>query len=243
MDLFLKTKFTIEPGHGMGQYSVGHIIWLLSAALIIVILGRRYRDSGERQRRLILRVLAALTLLDEVYKDIVPIMTGQWDWAFLPLHICSISIFAVALHAITESDKVAEFLYAVTLPTAVMALVFPNWTAMLPCCNYESIHSFSVHILLVIYPSMLLFGGFRPCFPRLRYSIIPFGILTVIAVIANGRLGTNFFFLNGGESGNPLGFLERYIGGWYVLAFPLIAAACWLPMYLLPRHFRRNEGR
>ena len=149
----------------------------------------------------------------------------------------------MALHAITGSDKVAEFLYAVTLPTAIMALVFPNWTAMLPCCNYESIHSFSVHILLVIYPSMLLFGGFRPSFPRLRYSIIPFGALTVIAVVANVKLGTNFFFLNGGESGNPLGFLERYVGGWYVLAFPLIAAVCWLPMYLLPRRLGRERGR
>lgn len=243
MDLFLKTKFTIEPGHGMGQYSLGHVLWLAGAILTIILLGRVYKGSDEHRRRIIRWVLAALTLIDELYKDIIPIMTGQWDWAFLPLHICSISIFAVALHAITGSDKVAEFLYAVTLPTAIMALVFPNWTAMLPCCNYESIHSFSVHILLVIYPSMLLFGGFRPSFPRLRYSIIPFGVLTVIAVVANAKLGTNFFFLNGGESGNPLGFLERYVGGWYVLAFPLIAAVCWLPMYLLPRRLSRERGR
>ena len=240
--MFTKTKFTIEPGHGMGSYSPGHILWLACALLAIVILGRIYRDSEEGKRRLIRRILAALTLIDELYKDIVPIVTGQWDWAFLPLHICSISIFAVVLHAVTESDKVAEFLYAVTLPTAIMALAFPNWTAVLPCCNYESIHSFSVHILLVIYPSMLLFGGFQPSFARLRYSIVPFGMLAAVAVIANERLGTNFFFLNGGESGNPLGFIERYVGGWYVLAFPVIAAACWLPMYLLPRHFRRKRG-
>ena len=240
MNPFLRTKFTIEPGYGMGAWSAGHILWLFAALLLIVLLGRKYRVSDESVRRLIRRILALLTFADEIYKYIIPLATGQWNWNFLPLHICSISIFAVCIHAVTESENVAEFLYAVTLPTALMALVFPNWTAMLPCWNFESIHSFSVHILLVTYPVMLLYGGFRPSFGRLRHSILPGALLTALAVAVNSILDTNFFFLNGGDEGNPLGFLEGYIGGWYVLAFPVIAALCWTPMYLIPLH---NKGK
>ena len=241
MDTFLKTKFTIDPGFGMGMYSLGHILWLLCGLAVLVILGLFYKASDYSRRRRILFVLASLTLLDEIYKFVVPLLTGQWNWEFLPLHICSISIFVVVIHACTMSDKVAEYLYAITLPTAIMALVFPNWVSELPCANYESIHSFSVHWLLVIYTSMLLFGGFRPSFARLRYSAIPFLLLAGVAVIANSQLDTNFFFLNGGDEGNPLSFLEKRIGNFYILAFPVIAAICWVPMYLIPKRMMKAK--
>ena len=47
--------------------------------------------------------------------------------------------------------------------------------------------------------------------------------------------GEYLLFLNSGDEGNPLSFLEKLVGGWYVLAFPLIAALVWSIMYLVPR--------
>lgn len=241
MDSFLLTKYTIGDGLGMGSYSLGHLLWLLMIAAVIAVLGRKYRTMDGKGQRVVLLVLAALSLADELFKDIVPIATGQWNWAFLPLHICSISIFAIIAHALTRSSIVAEFLYAVSLPTAAMALVFPNWTAMLPCCNYESIHSFSIHGLIVIYTAMLLYGGFRPSAGRLRYVVAIFLALAAVAYAANAAFGTNFFFLSSGDEGNPLGLLERYIGKGYLIAFPVIAAICWLPMYMIPMHLERRR--
>ena len=240
MDTFLRTKFTIPPDLGMGAYSVGHILWLIAIASVIAVLGRRYSKMDGRHRGYTLYTLAALALADELFKDIVPLVTGQWDWAFLPLHVCSISIFAIIIHAMTHSAIAAEFLYAVSLPTAIMALVFPNWTSMLPCCNYESIHSFSIHGLIVIYPCMLLYGGFKPDARRLVPVSAIFIVLALIAAAANSVFGTNFFFLSGGDDGNPLSLLERYIGRWYILAFPVIAAICWIPMYMIPSRRRKQ---
>ena len=233
MKTFFTNKFNIEEGLGMGAYSLGHILYLAALILIILVLGSYYRRATEEGRKRVRYTLAILALIDEAIKYIVPLATDAWSWSFLPLHLCSLSIFITAIHAFTNSSKVAEVLYAISLPTALMALIFPNWM-MLPCWNYESIHSFTVHMILVIYPCMLLYGGFKPEFSRLRFAILPLALAIIVAALANHYLDTNFFFLNGGDSGNPLSFLEYYVGMWYILAFPFIAAIFWLGMYGLP---------
>lgn len=238
MDSFLSTKFTIGEGLGMGAWSLGHIAWLAAGALFIAIMCITFRRSTEAGRRYLLRLVAGLILADEIVKYLITIPTGQWEWSFLPLHLCSLSVFVILAHAIRPNDAVAEYLYALGLPAALMALIFPNWM-MLPCLNWESIHSFSIHILLVCYPMMLLAGGWRPRFSRLRFWIVPLALAVILAVCLNATLDTNFFFLNGGEGGNPLSFLEGIVGGWYVLAIPFIAAALWAVMYIaIPKVLR-----
>lgn len=229
---FLKSRFTIEPGKGMDSYSLGHFIWLGLLFFLIFFLGKKYRAADEDKRKKIRIAIASLIMLDEIVKDIIMPITGQWDWSFLPLHLCSISVFVVFIHALTGNRILEEYTYAITLPTASMAMAFPDWTGALPCMNLMCIHSFSIHLLLVLYPCLLLYGGFIPSAKQL-FRLIPIvAFLAFVMYFVNGALGTNFFFVNGGGDGNPLTFLEKYIGGWYRLAFPVIAAICWIPMYL-----------
>ena len=229
---FLKSRFTIEPGKGMDSYSLGHFIWLGLLFFLIFFLGKKYRAADEDKRKKIRIVIASLIMLDEIVKDIIMPITGQWDWSFLPLHLCSISVFVVFIHALTGNRMLEEYTYAITLPTASMAMAFPDWTGALPCMNLMCIHSFSIHLLLVLYPCLLLYGGFIPSAKQL-FRLIPIvAFLAFVMYFVNGALGTNFFFVNGGGDGNPLTFLEKYIGGWYRIAFPVIAAICWIPMYL-----------
>ena len=229
---FLKSRFTIEPGKGMDSYSLGHFIWLGLLFFLIFFLGKKYRAADEDKRKKIRIAIASLIMLDEIVKDIIMPITGQWDWSFLPLHLCSISVFVVFIHALTGNRILEEYTYAITLPTASMAMAFPDWTGALPCMNLMCIHSFSIHLLLVLYPCLLLYGGFIPSAKQL-FRLIPIvAFMAFVMYFVNGALGTNFFFVNGGGDGNPLTFLEKYIGGWYRLAFPVIAAICWIPMYL-----------
>ena len=229
---FLKSRFTIEPGKGMDSYSFGHFIWLGLLFFLIFFLGKKYRAADEDKRKKIRIAIASLIMLDEIVKDIIMPITGQWDWSFLPFHLCSISVFVVFIHALTGNRMLEEYTYAITLPTASMAMAFPDWTGALPCMNLMCIHSFSIHLLLVLYPCLLFYGGFIPSAKQL-FRLIPIvAFLAFVMYFVNGALGTNFFFVNGGGDGNPLTFLEKYIGGWYRLAFPVIAAICWIPMYL-----------
>ena len=216
----------------MDSYSFGHFIWLGLLFFLIFFLGKKYRAADEDKRKKIRIAIASLIMLDEIVKDIIMPITGQWDWSFLPLHLCSISVFVVFIHALTGNRILEEYTYAITLPTASMAMAFPDWTGALPCMNLMCIHSFSIHLLLVLYPCLLLYGGFIPSAKQL-FRLIPIvAFLAFVMYFVNGALGTNFFFVNGGGDGNPLTFLEKYIGGWYRLAFPVIAAICWIPMYL-----------
>ena len=216
----------------MGSYSLGHFIWLGLLFFLIFFLGKKYRAADEDKRKKIRIAIASLIMLDEIVKDIIMPITGQWDWSFLPFHLCSISVFVVFIHALTGNRILEEYTYAITLPTASMAMAFPDWTGALPCMNLMCIHSFSIHLLLVLYPCLLLYGGFIPSAKQL-FRLIPIvAFLAFVVYFVNGALGTNFFFVNGGGDGNPLTFLEKYIGGWYRLAFPVIAAICWIPMYL-----------
>lgn len=216
----------------MGSYSLGHFIWLGLLFFLIFFFGKKYRAADEDKRKKIRIAIASLIMLDEIVKDIIMPITGQWDWSFLPLHLCSISVFVVFIHALTGNRMLEEYTYAITLPTASMAMAFPDWTGALPCMNLMCIHSFSIHLLLVLYPCLLLYGGFIPSAKQL-FRLIPIvAFLAFVMYFVNGALGTNFFFVNGGGDGNPLIFLEKYIGGWYRIAFPVIAAICWIPMYL-----------
>ena len=216
----------------MDSYSLGHFIWLGLLFFLIFFLGKKYRAADEDKRKKIRIAIASLIMLDEIVKDIIMPITGQWDWSFLPFHLCSISVFVVFIHALTGNRILEEYTYAITLPTASMAMAFPDWTGALPCMNLMCIHSFSIHLLLVLYPCLLLYGGFIPSAKQL-FRLIPIvAFLAFVMYFVNGALGTNFFFVNGGGDGNPLTFLEKYIGGWYRLAFPVIAAICWIPMYL-----------
>ena len=216
----------------MDSYSLGHFIWLGLLFFLIFFLGKKYRAADEDKRKKIRIAIASLIMLDEIVKDIIMPITGQWDWNFLPLHLCSISVFVVFIHALTGNRMLEEYTYAITLPTASMAMAFPDWTGALPCMNLMCIHSFSIHLLLVLYPCLLLYGGFIPSAKQL-FRLIPIvAFLAFVMYFVNGALGTNFFFVNGGGDGNPLTFLEKYIGGWYRTAFPVIAAICWIPMYL-----------
>ena len=240
MNPYLATKANIPEGYGHELFSLTHILTLLFTAALIYAVSRVYRRVDEKSRITIKRVIAFLLIADEILKDGNALLTGQWEWEFLPLHLCSISVFIVIIHSLTSSRILAEYLYAITLPTASMAMAFPDWTGALPFVNLMCFHSFSIHLLLVLYPALLLWGGFRPSWRYLRVIIPIVFMMAFIMHFLNMALGTNFFFVNGGGDGNPLTFLEDRIGWWYLLALPAIAAICWLPMYIIPARKARG---
>ena len=92
---------------------------------------------------------------------------------YLPLHLCSINIFLIALHAWRRPKLLDAFLYFVCLPAACAALLFPTW-APLPPLNFMVIHSFTVHFLLALYPlALTLRGDMDPAAARVPALLCP----------------------------------------------------------------------
>ena len=160
----------VEPGYlAFHHFDGTHIALLALAAVIIffaVLIFRRLSTAG---RNRFFAVLTVLLLLDEFAKYAIAIGTNSWSWSYLPLHLCSINIFVCLAYTLTKKDLLAEFLYSLCLPGAVVALIVPTWND-LPILNGMHLHSASVHIMLVMYPVLVLANGFRPSFRRLPKS-------------------------------------------------------------------------
>ena len=123
-----------------------------------------------------------------------------------------------------------NFLYTVCIPGALAALLFPSWTK-LPPANYMVIHSFTVHILLALYPAVLTAN--REIKPRLKAlpgSLVLLVVFAVLALVLNLCWDTNFMFLMKADKGNPLYWFGQNWGS-HLLGFPVIIAAVIIVMY------------
>jgi len=50
-------------------------------------------------------------------------LTGQWNWSYLPLHLCSINVFVCLYNTLTDRNWCKEELYALCIPGAMLALL------------------------------------------------------------------------------------------------------------------------
>lgn len=234
MEYFWDTAYTIPADQGFPLFGAGHLIWLFLLIILCLVLGQYYARWREEKRQRCRRVLAALLLLDEAFKLIVTTALDRFQPDFLPLHLCSINIFVILADALRPREALREELYAVCLPGASFALLFPGW-AYLPIGNALCIHSFTAHILLFLYPYLLLRGRFRPRFRRFL-RVLPFCLPAVgLAYLFNRIFGTNFMFLQYAGEGNPLSLFEIWLGRpGYLVGIPILAGLCWAVLYGVP---------
>lgn len=213
------------------HFSLEHLLFLAIYVVIIVIAMICYKRLDEKGRDKFLKIMAVALIIDELWKHIGCLATGQWNFEYLPLHLCSINVFFCVLYAFKRSDTVAELLYATCLPGAAVALIMPTWNAM-PYWNFMTIHSTTVHILLVLFPLVLIAGGFKPNFRRIPKVLLIVLCECLPIYFLNKVLNTNFFFINGTEENPLLELLAGIFGeNLYVIGVVLIFLVLWVFMY------------
>ena len=230
MKYFFDTTDSIAEGLGFSLFDTLHLLWLGIAIVCVLVNLIGYRRLGERGRGKWRKVIAWLLIGDELFKMAILIYAGRYGVGYLPFHLCSINIFLITVHAYKPSKVLDNFLYTVCIPGALAALLFPTWTS-LPVTSGMHLHSFTVHILLLLYPTVLTFGGdIKPDVKQLPKSL---GLLILMAIPIYGLnllLDTNFMFLMSADPGNPLYFFETLWGN-HLLGFPVIIAGVLLVMY------------
>ena len=215
------------------MFGTYHLLWLFGVIIAAFAGSLIYRSLHARGRRVFQIVFSAFMLITEVFKHIVLICTDSFSVGYLPLHLCSINMFLCMANAIKPGVIKQELLYAICMPGAAIALLFPNWVDM-PIINFFSIHSFTIHVMLFILPIILLVN--KEIKPSIKN--LPKAILCVLAIcppmyLFNRYFGTNFMFLNRPGMGNPLVWFEKFLGNpGYLLGMPIIAAALWFVLYL-----------
>ena len=239
MKYFFESSGSIEEGHGFSHFSPLHIGWLIAFVVIVVAVSLLYRRCGEQGRRRFRFTISALILLDEILKIVVLVAFGNYTKNYLPLHLCSINIFVIAIHVFKPFKTLDNFLYCICVPAGILALLFPTWTK-LPFANFMHWHSFTVHILLALYPLMLVIAG--EIKPRVKYlwrSLLLLLCMATFVYIFNLIADTNYMFLMEAEEGNPLYLFEQMWGN-HLLGIPVILvplmAVLYLPWEICRRH-------
>ena len=197
-------------------FSLTHLFWLTAALVLTVLIFKYYSRLNHNTRRKILITVTALLLIDELFKDIPCLLTNQFEWDHLPFHLCSVNIFTALFNTIKPNRVTKTILTTICVPAALCALVMPTWTC-LPMFNFMHIHSFTVHILLFIYPMFILAEGFRPEYRDFPYVAVYIVTLTVLDKFINRLLDTNFLFLEFNENNPALILLENLTGSFYNL--------------------------
>ena len=100
MELFWQTTGTIKKGYGFSHFDHIHLLWLAAFLVIAVACSLVYKKCSEKGRRNMRYIFAALLLADELFKIIGLVTHGNYNPNYLPLHLCSINIILITLHAI-----------------------------------------------------------------------------------------------------------------------------------------------
>lgn len=230
MEHFWKTVEVIPEGIGFPHFGTLHLCWLAAFLVITVANCILYRRMGEKGRKIWRILVAVLLVFDEIFKQIPLIITGYFTMEYLPLHLCSINIFLIAYHVIKPTKAVENFLYTICIPGALAALLFPSWNA-LPGANFMMIHSFTVHILLAMYPIVLTVAGeIKPELKEVPRALLLLVGFAILSVICNLLMDANFMFLMYAEPGNPL-YLFEQLWGSHLLGFPVIIVGVLLVMH------------
>ena len=223
MTYFLETIETIEPGHGFSHFSAYHFLWLAILIVFVAALSAVYRKKDAATRAKWRKGIAVAILLDEVWKMFWLTVGGTYTLDYLPLHLCSINIIIIAVHAWKPGKTLDNYLYAICVPAALAAMLFPTWTS-LPTLNFMHLHSFTVHILLIAYPVVLTVAGdIRPDLRQLPKSLLFTVCMAVPIYVFNLLFDTNFMFLMYAEEGNPLLIFEQLLGH-HLLGVPVLGA-------------------
>lgn len=242
MKYFLHTIETVPDGLGFSHFGTLHLIWIAIGVLIIAFCSVWYRKLSKQGRDRWKKAVAMLIVADEVFKVIMLLIGNRYNASYLPLHLCSINIFVIAIHAWRPSQLLGGFLYTVCIPGAIAALLFPSWIS-LPLANFMHLHSFTVHILLALYPIVLFTAGeLRPSVKQLHKYLLLLVIMAIPIWGINLLLDTNFMFLMYAEEGNPLLLFEQLWGS-HLLGFPVLIAGILAVMYIPLIIWRRKKGQ
>ena len=229
--MFLDTVETIEEGVGFSLFGKTHLIWIFAFVVLAIAVPLIYRKLSPAARNVMRIVVASLIILDEIYKWVFLFIGNRYEHSYLPLHLCSINVFLVTFHIFKQPKVINNFLYTICIPAAIIAILTPSWTA-LPPGNFMHIHSFTIHILLGLYPLMLAVGGdIKPELKMLPKCLLLLLCMGVVVLGINFLCGTNFMFLMRTDDISFLVLFENIFGA-HQWAFPILLPIVMLIMYL-----------
>jgi hypothetical integral membrane protein (TIGR02206 family) len=226
---FFAKDFTGDPFVFLGGAHLAALVILLLINLAIILYRRRFTLQTRKTFRL---GLATLLLVNELSWHVWNYAVGQWTLqTMLPLHICSLLVFASAWMLAVKSFTIYEFAYFLGIGAAFQAVMTPD-LGIYGFPHYRFFQTFISHggiVTAALY--MTLVEGFRPTWKSLVKVAVWGNVYLLVVTGINLLIGSNYMFT---LHKPPTASLFDVLGPWpiYLLAAEGIAAVVFLLLYL-----------
>jgi hypothetical integral membrane protein (TIGR02206 family) len=184
------------------------LLLLVVGAVILAVVGRRYRDTAPT----VARVFAVVIVAFQVPVQIYFVLPSQWDVNHsLPFQLCDLAWLTAAYTLWTRSEWAYALTYYWGLTLTPQAMITPS----LDSPNFPDIHfiQFWLQHLLVVWAAVYLTWvvGMRPTWRSLRIAVWATLAWGVAVFAFNDVTGANYGFVNG-KPPNPS--LLDLMGSW-----------------------------
>lgn len=231
MNVIFNAPISPDGAGRFALFSPWHAAWVCVGAAVCVALCGVYRRKDGRARRSLRLCVSGGALAMELLRAAVLIAAGEYTLGRLPLHLCAMSVYFMVYHALSGNGIMGQFLYALSMPGAASALLFPDW-GNCPPLSFLSVSGFGVHILLVGYPLMLTVGGdIRPDIRKARYALCALAAIAVPVYAFNILAGTNFMFLRAPAPNSPMAWFAFLGEPWYLAGLAPVLALVWAVLF------------
>ena len=230
MNHFFDTMETALPNLAMSRFCSAHLAWLVIAGAFLAGFIWLYCRLDDRRRDFLRIGLGIAAMVIGLMKQVCLFAAHVWHPAYLPVCFCSFGLLLVAFHAWKGGEFLANILYTVFLPLSIAALIAPYWLA-LPSKNFLCWYYFLSHILLAVYPLMLVAGGTLQ--PRLRHAprIAVLALAVLIPLFAlDATLDLNFFYLMSAPEDHFINWFTHHCGS-HLVGYPVLLALLFTVMY------------
>jgi hypothetical integral membrane protein (TIGR02206 family) len=226
---FFTKDFAGDPFIFLGRAHLAALSVLLLINLAIVLFRRRFTPQG---RQVFRTSLAVILLVNELSWHVWNYAIGQWTiQTMLPLHICSLLVFASAWMLLVKSFAIYEFAYFLGIGAAIQAVMTPD-LGIYGFPHYRFFQTFISHGGIVTAAFfMTIVEGFRPTWKSLVKVGVWGNVYLLVVTGINLLIDSNYMFT---LHKPPTASLFDMLGPWpvYLLAAEGIALVVFLLLYL-----------
>ncbi len=229
MDQFFARDYTGAPFKLFGPAHLAFLAFLLLAYVLLYIFRERF--SG-RQKFLLRWFLAVWMVLNEAVFHIWNIHYGLWSiQTHLPLHICSIMVFAGAYMLVTRNAAIYEFSYFLGIGAAMQGLLTPD-AGIYGFPHFRFFQTLTAHGLIIFSALYMTWvEKFRPYPKSLLRVFVGMNLYMAVIFVVNRLIGSNYLFISHKpETTSLIDVLGPW--PWYILSLEAIGVGICLLLYL-----------
>ena len=228
----LTTFFTADyQGPAFEFLGTAHLATLGILVLLNLFL-LRFKHASDGTKETIRWLLAFILIINEFAWHYWNYVNGLWTiQTMLPLHLCSVLVWAGALMLITKNYSIYEFMYLMGIAGAIQALLTPD-LGIYGFPHFRFFQTFISHGLIVtsaIY--MTAVEGFRPTWKSILRVAFWMNVYALAIYFVNSYIGSNYLMINHKPE---LPSLLDLLPPWpiYILYMELIGVISMLVLYL-----------